>query len=807
MLACALLATLIGASSADAFGIERYALSATEEGGAADTQAASAPYELTAEVGFDHTGGEARELDFALPPGLSFNPGAAVQCTHREIAEGGCPDSAAVGVMVVDLAGKMTPAAVYDVAPSPGELAELAFTVDGVPAFIEMVVRTGSDYGLTLSVRALPEKEISETRLTLWGAPGEPSHDAQRGSCLTDGETDCAGAQQEMPLLMLPSVCATAFQSTARASSWEDPAESVSDTVMFGQLSGCGLQSFDPTIAVQLDTAYADEPAEYAVDLHVPQSEDSSSPMAQLDNAQIALPVGTSLNLGGMEGLQSCGEAESALTSGEEVAKGEEDTRAPTCPSAAMVGTVEIDSALIEAAREKRFEGQVYVLQSRPPELKLLLAASADGVNLKLVASARLNEATGQVALELNDLPQLAISDIKLRFFGGARALLANPQTCGIFPVTSVLAPWSGGPDATPSSSFALTAEANDGACASPAPFAPTLTANPLTAAAGSYSPLTLQVFTRPPEQNLSRLSFGLPPGLDWMFASVPACGGPQAADGMCASASEIGTATIAAGASSYPASLIGAVYLTEGYAGGKYGLSIAIPTTVGPFALPEVIVRAAIDVSPVTGALSIVGDPLPQIVNGVPLRIQTVEIAIEHPDFVHPTFCESRQIAAIAEGTQGTTAQMSNTLESPGCQGSSSTGPPPAPAEPSKLSFSGSSVAVRRGGIAAIKFTCTGVSTCSGKLMLEITRTARGRRTKTTTIATGSFSIPAGRTVIVTLKLNAAGRALLKAHHGRLSSRLKIVESSDGSTSTQDESVRLLAFLPRPPHRSRRHS
>ena len=42
-----------------------------------------------------------------------------------------------------------------------------------------------------------------------------------------------------------------------------------------------------------------------------------------------------------------------------------------------------------------KLEGNVYVMQSNPPELKLLVAASGDGVNLKLVGTVHLNDSDG----------------------------------------------------------------------------------------------------------------------------------------------------------------------------------------------------------------------------------------------------------------------------------------------------------------------------------------------------------------------------------------------------------------------------
>ncbi len=285
-----------------------------------------------------------------------------------------------------------------------------------------------------------------------------------------------------------------------------------------------------------------------------------------------------------------------------------------------------------------------------------------------------MNPVTGQPTLTFDDMPQLPLSDVEFSFSGSAWALIANPQTCGPATATSELAPWSAGPDATPSSSFDVTWEGAGEGCAGPPPFAPSLSAGTTIATAGSFSPLTLTVSGHTPEQSLSRLGFQLPPGLEWMFSSVPLCGEPQAQEGTCSSASQIGTATIVSGPGPYGAALTGAVYLTEGYAGGQYGLSIAIHAVIGtpptPFNLGDVVIRAAISVNPVTGALSIADDPLPLVLDGIALRTQTFNMTIDRPEFIlNPAICASRQITATIEGTQGTVVQASDPFGNPGCQ------------------------------------------------------------------------------------------------------------------------------------------
>jgi hypothetical protein len=80
----------------------------------------------------------------------------------------------------------------------------------------------------------------------------------------------------------------------------------------------------------------------------------------------------------------------------------------------------------------------------------------------------------------------------------------------------------------------------------------------------------------------------------------------------------------------------------------------------------------------------------------------------------------------------------------------------------------------------------------CSGKLMLRARVKARNERPKTMLIGTGSFSLPAGRVRIVTLKIDGIGRALFSAAHGRLSASLAILKLSPGPSEAQTEAVLL---------------
>jgi len=111
-------------------------------------------------------------------------------------------------------------------------------------------------------------------------------------------------------------------------------------------------------------------------------------------------------------------------------------------------------------------------------------------------------------------------------------------------------------------------------------------------------------------------------------------------------------------------------------------------------------------------------------------------------------------------------------------------------------VSLTGSILSIQSGGKGSVKLTCSGTATCAGKLTLTVTSKSKGKhgkKAKTETVGTAAFSIPAGRAGVVTITLTAAGRALLKAGHGKLSASLIIAKSSPAPASTERESVQLV--------------
>jgi hypothetical protein len=108
-------------------------------------------------------------------------------------------------------------------------------------------------------------------------------------------------------------------------------------------------------------------------------------------------------------------------------------------------------------------------------------------------------------------------------------------------------------------------------------------------------------------------------------------------------------------------------------------------------------------------------------------------------------------------------------------------------------ISLRSRSISVQSHSQAALKLLWRGKGICSGKLKLTVKTKAGHKRFKTKTIGTGTFSIPPGAVRTVRVKLNAAGRALLKAGHGRLGASIAIVKLSPGPAQARTASVRLV--------------
>ncbi len=517
--------------------------------------------------------------------------------------------------------------------------------------------------------------------VTLWGSPSDPSHDKERGFCDYGAEAKAAVEREEReleeeiaqsggvkrayfcpvqktnrPFLTLPGSCTgQPLLSTMRVDSWQEPESYVVPPAASAPaVADCEQLDFSPSLHVQPDTAMAGSPSGLGVDLKVPHEENVEGlAEADLKDAVVTLPAGMAVSPSAANGLGACGPQEIGL--------GNADT--PSCPDASKIGSTEVLTPLLEHP----LVGSVYVAQPGNNPFGSLLAlyvvAEGSGALIKLAGEVSLDPLTGQVTATFKNNPQLPFSDLKLHFFGGPRGALMTPSACGKYTTTSRLTPWSSETPAEPLSSFEI-----DQGCHGPQ-FSPSFAGGTTNNQAGAFSPLSVTFSRSDQDQSLSGVTVRTPPGLLGVLKSVDRCGEPQASQGTCGAGSLIGHATATAGPGSDPVSVAGQVFLTGPYKGAPFGLSIVVPAVAGPFDLGTVVVRAAVSVDPHSARITVTSDPLPSILQGVPLELRTVNVTIDREGFMfNPTDCEPLSVDGALTSTAGASAKVSSRFQAANC-------------------------------------------------------------------------------------------------------------------------------------------
>ena len=114
--------------------------------------------------------------------------------------------------------------------------------------------------------------------------------------------------------------------------------------------------------------------------------------------------------------------------------------------------------------------------------------------------------------------------------------------------------------------------------------FAPTLAAGVSNINAGGFSPLSTTISRPDDQQDIQGVTVNTPPGFSGMLTGIPLCPQAQAQAGTCGLASRIGQTTVSVGLGGDPYTVTGGeVFLTEGYEGAPFGLSIVNPAVAGP--------------------------------------------------------------------------------------------------------------------------------------------------------------------------------------------------------------------------------
>jgi hypothetical protein len=646
-------------------------LSSTQAGAHAD---------LSVDFALAQKGGEpyglTRDIFVALPPGLIGNPQQIQRCTLVQFgetpAESQCPVSAQVGVSEVTLGGLnagtfLEP--IYNMAPPGGDVvARFALFAGPYPVLVNIRVNP-IDYSLTAAIEgAASVASLIGAQSTFWGIPAAKVHDPLR---LTPQEalnfkTPPGGREAgapEVPFLTNPTDCSSSREVSVTAVSYQLPDEPKSKSAPFPQLSGCGLLAFEAQLSVTPTSTEAASPTGVDATLKMPQSEAPNTlGTSTLRSAHVTLPEGLTINPAAGDGLEACSDQQAGFGTGDP----------PRCPDASKIGSVEVEVP----ALERTLQGAVYQRTPVPGRLfGFWLVTDEQGVRLKLPAEIQANPLTGQLTTlfdgipALGGLPQAPISEIRLHVFGGPRAPLATPSTCGRYLTHYSFSPWSGRPAATGDAPMQISSGCNKGG------FAPKIAAGTTRAGAGAFAPFSFTLTREDGEANPRVLAIHLPQGLLAKLAGVPLCPDSAAATGSCPAGSELGTVTTAAGVGGaplwipQPGKAPTAAYLAGPYKGAPYSVLAVVPAQAGPFDLGTVVNRSAIQIAPETGLATVVTDPLPQILEGVPIAYRTIHVSVDRKDFtLNPTSCAPKKITATVTASGGATAEPSAGFQAADC-------------------------------------------------------------------------------------------------------------------------------------------
>jgi hypothetical protein len=707
------------ATAGPGFGIKSFAVEFLNKDGTVDTQAGSHPYKMVTSISLNTKviarekiadsryvtmpDGYAKDIVTDLPPGLVGDPNATlIKCTlaqlgaeetteHESLGGGKCPPESQVGELEVEF-GEDTlfpiKEPIYNMAPPPGVAAQIGGNFIIPEVFISVGVHPGGNYPLRAISAGIPQTEpLINVRLTVFGTVGkkEPAQDFRK------------------PFLTLPTGCTGPLRSSISADSYQNPGHFVGASAVTrdsgGQpmgLSGCSKLLFPPTISVAPDTTDASTSSGLTVGVHVPQNaafNPDGLGESALRDTTVTLPEGVAINPAGADGLEACSEGLVGFTGFTEFnAEYEPGVKTATftpempqplqpgtnfCPDGSKIGTVKIKTPLLD----HELEGAVYLASQNANPFGSLVAMymiaedAVSGSLIKLTGEVRLSD-TGQIVTTFKNTPDLPFEDLELHFFGGERAPLTTPSRCGTYTTQATFVPWDGNEPVNTSSSFVIDHGPHGSPCPGASlPFAPSLTAGTTSNQAGGFSPFTMTMSREDGQQDLQAISLRMPPGLSGLLTGVKLCGEAEANAGTCGPESLIGETTVSVGVGNDPFSVKGGrVYLTGPYRGAPFGLSIVNPAKAGPYDLGQVVVRARIDVDPVTADLTVTSDnegsyKIPTIIDGIPLQIKHVNVTINRPGFTfNPTNCDPLSITGSLHSTEGATSDLSVPFQATNC-------------------------------------------------------------------------------------------------------------------------------------------
>jgi hypothetical protein len=637
----------------------------------------------------------AKNVIFNAPTGVFGNPRAVTQCLAAEFARDQCPPNSQVGLITIraNYEGKsknlLGTAPIFSVVPQAEETARFSFVVPilDIPIAIPVNVRTTSDYGLRFTVQDISQlTPLQSAKMTFWGFPAEETHKEERFSkgtpghptgCPAEEGTACLaehGARDSIlpePLTDNPTTCTgEELTSSLEVQTYADPGHLSEAKSTYPPIEGCENEVFKPVLQASPTTEQADSASGLNLDLISPQFLTHAAEPSEVKAATVTLPEGFTINPDAADGQSECKEAEANFSS----------EGPANCPDTAKIGTFSIGTP----ALPERLQGSVYIGEPKPgDQYRLFMIASGFGINAKIVGSVRPDPVTGQLIAEFPNLPQAPFEDFQLHLFSGERALMATPTACTIYTVNAEFYPWNASLAEQGSNQiFSLDSGPHGSECPGQVrPFSPTLLAGTSNATAGAFSAFSLKLDREDGDQFLGHLNFTMPPGLTANLRGITYCpdasiaqaahtlGRSEQADPSCPASSAIGTSNVAAGPGTHPFHATGKIYLAGPFQGAPLSLVVITPALAGPYDYGTVVVRVALHIDPLDTHVIADSETVPEIIGGIPLRIRSIQVNIDKPEFmIDPTNCSAFSIASQGVGDQGTVANFSSPFQAVNC-------------------------------------------------------------------------------------------------------------------------------------------
>jgi hypothetical protein len=715
-----LISAAVPVSAAASFGFQPgeagFRVRAIADGGATATQAGLHPYQLDLGFGFNQAPavppagptpeGDPRELTLSLPPGMLLNPSPFNVCQSSEFTTPrsspfetsssgeSCPAISQLGTAEVSAArdgGAPLRFGLFNLKPPRGVAASIGFSPYGKPIVFDLTIpeegeRTST---LVLHARALPRSlDITGLRLSFWGASWMPSHDGERGNCLNEAEPTFPWAKcsvpraqslREVAFVSLPARCSPDLGLSATATSWQGAGPTSVEAFNRSPggpplpLTGCeNLRPETDPIGL-LNDIKASSPSGYHLALKsntatVTNLGELLTP--SIRRMQVVLPDGVTINPSVGAGLQGCSQAQFAA---ETVSSAQGDG----CPNGSKIGDFSARSALFDPS--EIFAGSIYLATPRENQFDNLIAfylvakLPQRGIQVKVAGRIDPDPATGDLVATVDNLPQIPYTDLELDFNAGQRAFLITPPACGQARTTITLTSWVEGIAPIERSNISEIETGIDGGpCPSGTPpFNPGAVAGAYNSNVGSYTPYFVHLTRRDTEQEITSYSLVLPKGITAKLAGVPFCpeadiaaarsrtGTAEEEHPSCPAASQVGRTVSGYGVGKALTYANGRVYLAGPYHGAPLSLVTVNSATIGPFDLGTIVIRSAFQVDPLTAQLRIdssASDPIPHIIDGVPLHLREVRIYVDRPEFTHnPSSCEASKLESTLTGSGAT--------------------------------------------------------------------------------------------------------------------------------------------------------